>query len=130
MKPCSILVIDDESSLREILCRVLADAGHRVTGAANGKEASKVLLTAAFDVVLTDVIMPEKDGMQVISEIRKRYPEVKIIAMSGGGHVPQDQYLRIAKGLGAHAVLEKPFPNQQLLSTIETMLAAPDSPST
>lgn len=122
MKPCSILVIDDETALREILSQVLTDAGYRVAGAANGKEASRLLSTAAFDIVLTDVIMPEKDGMQVISEVRKKFPEVRIIAMSGGGHVSRDQYLKIAKGLGAHAVLEKPFPNKQLLETIESVV--------
>jgi CheY-like chemotaxis protein len=122
MKACSILLIDDEPALRDILSRVMTDAGHRVTVAANGKEASKMLTGAAFDVVLTDVIMPEKDGMQVISELRKKFPEVRIIAMSGGGHVSRDQYLKIAKGLGAHAVLEKPFPNQQLLTTIESLM--------
>ena len=121
MKPCSVLVIDDESALREILSQVLTDAGHRVVSAENGKEASKALAKAAFDVVLTDVIMPEKDGMQVISEVRKKFPEVRIIAMSGGGHVSRDQYLKIAKGLGAHAVLEKPFANQKLLDTIEEL---------
>ena len=122
MKSCSILVIDDEPALREILSQVLTDAGHRVVGAGNGKEASKALTTGAFDVVLTDVIMPEKDGMQVISELRKKFPEVRIIAMSGGGHVPRDQYLKIAKGLGAHAVLEKPFANQKLLDTVESLI--------
>jgi DNA-binding NtrC family response regulator len=100
---------------------VLTDAGHRVIGAGNGKEASRALLTGAFDVVVTDVIMPEKDGMQVISEVRKKFPQVRIIAMSGGGHVSRDQYLRIAKGLGAHAVLEKPFSNQTLLDTIQAL---------
>jgi CheY-like chemotaxis protein len=125
MKPCSILLIDDEPALRDILSRVLKEAGHLVTGAANGKEASKVLGGAAFDVVLTDVIMPEKDGMQMISEVRKNFPEVRIVAMSGGGHVPRDQYLKIAKGLGAHAVLEKPFSNQQLLATIESLAPSP-----
>ena len=119
MKPCSILVIDDESALREILSQVLTDAGYRVVCAENGKEASRALATSAFDVVLTDVIMPEKDGMQVISEVRKKFPEVRIIAMSGGGHVSRDQYLKIAKGLGAHAILEKPFANQKLLDTIQ-----------
>lgn len=122
MKSCSVLVIDDEPALREILSQVLTTAGHRVVGAGNGKEASKALTSSAFDVVLTDVIMPEKDGMQVISEVRKKFPEVRIIAMSGGGHVSRDQYLKIAKGLGAHAVLEKPFANQKLLDTIEALL--------
>ncbi|MEO7598585.1 MAG: response regulator [Opitutus sp.] len=125
MKSCSILVVDDEPALREILSRVLVDAGHRVMGAANGKEASLILAKAAFDIVLTDVIMPEKDGMQVISELRKKFPEVRIIAMSGGGHVSRDQYLKIAKGLGAHALLEKPFANQQLLDTIESLVPSP-----
>jgi DNA-binding NtrC family response regulator len=124
MKSCSILLIDDEPALREILSRVLTDAGHRVVGAGNGKEASKALTTSAFDVVVTDVIMPEKDGMQVISEVRKKFPEVRIIAMSGGGHVSRDQYLKIAKGLGAHAVLEKPFANQKLLDTIQAVAPA------
>jgi DNA-binding NtrC family response regulator len=128
MKPCSILVIDDEPALREILSQVLTGAGHRVVGAGNGKEASKALATSAFDVVLTDVIMPEKDGMQVISEVRKKYPEVRIIAMSGGGHVSRDQYLKIAKGLGAHAVLEKPFANQKLLDTIEQLVPPSANP--
>ena len=122
MKACSILVVDDEPALREILSRVLTDAGHRVVGAGNGKEASKALSSGAFDIVLTDVIMPEKDGMQVISELRKKFPLVRIIAMSGGGHVSRDQYLKIAKGLGAHAVLEKPFANQQLLATVEAIV--------
>lgn len=122
MKPCSILVIDDESALREILSRVLSDAGHHVVGAADGKEASKALSSMDFDLVLTDVIMPEKDGMQVISELRKKFPAVRIIAMSGGGHVSRDQYLKIAKGLGAHAVLEKPFSNAQLLATVESLV--------
>ncbi len=98
------------------------DAGHRVSGAGNGKEASKALAAETFDIVLTDVIMPEKDGMQVISELRKKFPGIRIIAMSGGGHVSRDQYLKIAKGLGAHAVLEKPFANQLLLSTIEGLV--------
>jgi FixJ family two-component response regulator len=62
--------------------------------------------------------------MQVISEVRKKFPEVRIIAMSGGGHVSRDQYLKIAKGLGAHAILEKPFPNQTLLDTIESLTPA------
>jgi DNA-binding NtrC family response regulator len=124
MKSCSILLIDDEPALREILSRVLTDAGHRVVGAGNGKEASKALTTSAFDVVVTDVIMPEKDGMQVISEVRKKFPNVRIIAMSGGGHVSRDQYLKIAKGLGAHAVLEKPFANQALLDTIQAVTPA------
>lgn len=119
MKSCSILVVDDESDLREIIRHVLTAAGHRVAEAGNGAEATKIFGREAFDIVITDVIMPEKDGMQVISELRKKRPDVRIVAMSGGGHVSRDQYLKLAKALGAHAVLEKPFSNQALLAAVE-----------
>jgi CheY-like chemotaxis protein len=122
MKSCSILVVDDEPELRDLISRVLVDAGHRVTCAENGEQASRLISGEMFDVVLTDVIMPEKDGMQVITELRRKYPSVRVVVMSGGGHVPRDQYLKIAKGLGAHAVLEKPFDNIELRRAIESVL--------
>jgi CheY-like chemotaxis protein len=125
MKSCSILVVDDESELREIICQVLTTAGHRVTEAANGAEAITAFGAMDFDLVVTDVIMPEKDGMQVISELRKKKPGVRIVAMSGGGHVSREQYLKLARALGAHSVLEKPFNNQALLSAVEAASAIP-----
>jgi FixJ family two-component response regulator len=72
--------------------------------------------------VLTDVIMPEKDGIEVIGELRRKQPNVRIVAMSGGGHVALDQYLKIAKGMGAHGILQKPFSNDELLATIEAAM--------
>jgi CheY-like chemotaxis protein len=119
MKPCSILVVDDESELREIIRHVLTSAGHRVIEAANGAEGIKLFASEHFDIVITDVIMPQKDGMQVISELRKKIPGLKIIAMSGGGHVPREQYLKLAKALGAHGVLAKPFNNKALLEAVD-----------
>ena len=127
MKSCSILVVDDEPELRDLMTRVLNRGGHRVTCAANGLEASRAVANQHFDVFVTDVIMPEKDGIQVINELRRKYPQVKIIAMSGGGHVSRDQYLKIAKGLGAHALLEKPFSNDELLATVEALASKTDS---
>jgi Response regulator containing CheY-like receiver, AAA-type ATPase, and DNA-binding domains len=118
MNSRSILVVDDEAELRDVVSRVLMDAGYRVTTAADGKEAIARIGGEAFDLILTDVIMPEKDGMQVITEARRKQPQVKIVAMSGGGHIPRDQYLRIASGLGAHAVLEKPFTSRELIDTV------------
>src|SRR5688572_8539872 len=122
MKSCSILVVDDEPELRDLIGRVLVDAGHRVTCAENGEQASRLISGERFDVVLTDVIMPEKDGMQVITELRRKHPEVRIVAMSGGGHVSREQYLKIAKGLGAHALLQKPFSNDELMQVVESVL--------
>jgi CheY-like chemotaxis protein len=122
MKPCSILVVDDEPDLCELISRMLARAGHKVTCAGDGDEASRVIAKQQFDVVLTDVIMPEKDGIEVIGELRRKQPNVRIVAMSGGGHVALDQYLKIAKGMGAHGILQKPFSNDELLATIEAAM--------
>jgi DNA-binding NtrC family response regulator len=124
MMPASILIVDDEADLRDLMIRVLAQAGYQATGAADGNEATRAMANQHFDVVITDLIMPERDGIQVINELRRKFPEVKIIAMSGGGHISREQYLRIAKGMGAHAQLEKPFTNEQLIDTIRGVLPA------
>jgi len=122
MKPCSILVVDDEPDLCELISRMLARAGHKVTSAGDGDEATRLIAKQKFDIVLTDVIMPEKDGIEVIGELRRKQPNVRIVAMSGGGHVALDQYLKIAKGMGAHGILQKPFSNDELLATIESVM--------
>ena len=119
----SILVVDDEPELRELMLLILKTAGHTVVGAADGVEAAARIANQHFDVVLTDLIMPEKDGLEFIAELREKYPNVRIIAMSGGGHIPRDSYLRIAQGFGAHAILEKPFENREIFAAIETALA-------
>jgi CheY-like chemotaxis protein len=119
----SILVVDDEPELRELILLILKSAGHLVVGAADGVEAATRIAHQHFDVVMTDLIMPEKDGLEFIAELRENYPAVRIIAMSGGGHIPRDSYLRIAQGFGAHAILEKPFENREIFSAIETALA-------
>lgn len=122
MKSCAILVVDDEPELRELIGRVLVAGGHRVTSAENGEQASRWLSKETFDVVVTDVIMPERDGMQVITELRRKHPAVKVIAISGGGHVSREQYLKIAKGLGAHAVLAKPFSTEELMRALRAVM--------
>lgn len=123
MPSYSILVVDDEPELRELILLILRQAGHHVVGAADGAEGTVAIASQAFDIVMTDLIMPERDGLEFISEIRARYPDIRIIAMSGGGHIARDSYLRIAQGFGAHAVLEKPFENKEVFSAIETALA-------
>lgn len=125
MKAMSILIVDDEQELLDVMDQVLTARGFHVTRAANGVEATKAIARKHFDLVITDLIMPEKDGIQLMNEIRRKHPQVRIVAMSGGGHVPREQYLRIAKGLGAHAVLEKPFPNQHLVELVEQLLLKP-----
>jgi CheY-like chemotaxis protein len=105
----SILVVDDEPSVREIMEITLKRAGHRVSGVADGAKASRRLRESPFDVVITDLLMPERDGLELIRELRTAYPHVRIIACSGGGRVNGQQYLQLAKGMGAHGLLAKPF---------------------
>ncbi len=122
MPPPAILVVDDEPEMLDILRQVLAAAGYRVVTAGNGREASAELAREKFDLVLTDLLMPERDGTEVIGELRAKYRDTPVVAMSGGGRMPRGEYLKIAKMFGAHAMLEKPFTNEQLLSTIELLL--------
>lgn len=105
----SILVVDDEPAVREVMVIALRRAGHRVLGVADGKKASRSMREEPFDVVVTDLLMPERDGLELIREVRAHYPKVRIIATSGGGRVNGQQYLQLAKGMGAHGLLAKPF---------------------
>jgi CheY-like chemotaxis protein len=125
MKSGAILIVDDERELREVMKQLLSDEGYTVMSAADGVEAGKLIAKQHFDLVITDLIMPEKDGIELMNEMRWKQPQIRILAMSGGGHVPREQYLRIARGLGAHAVLEKPFTNKTLIDLVAEVLAKP-----
>jgi CheY-like chemotaxis protein len=119
MTACAILVVDDEEELRELIRHVLERAGHAVACARDGREASSVLTTRSFDVVVTDMLMPDQDGLELITELKSKYPAVKIVAMSGGGQIGSDQYLSMAKGFGADVLLRKPFTHQTLLAAVK-----------
>ena len=121
----SILVIDDDPRLLELLQRVLRLHGSdwEVTGASNGREALGFVRERAFDLVITDIHMPDKDGLETIREVRRAQPSAKIMAMSGGGPWQGCDFLRIAQVLGAHAVIEKPFELEKLVATIGNLLA-------
>ena len=125
MLACSILVVDDEPGIRELLGMMLESAGHSVSSAEDGIQAPKMMASQKFDIVITDLLMPERDGLEFITETRKKYPAVKIIAMSGGGHIARDSYLRIAKNFGAHFLLEKPFSQSGVLGAIEAVQGMP-----
>ncbi len=105
----------------------LEGMGHTVTEASNGQEGLVQYESSPADLVLTDLIMPEKEGMETIMELRKKYPAVKIIAMSGGGRMTPANYLHIAQRLGAGRVLSKPFHSEELAAAINGLLSAHDS---
>jgi DNA-binding response OmpR family regulator len=113
--------VDDEPGIRELLSIMLESSGYTVVTAEDGVQAPKIMATRHIDVVITDLLMPERDGLEFITELRKNHPAVRIIAMSGGGHIARDSYLRIAKTFGAHYLLEKPFNLASVLGAIEAV---------
>lgn len=117
-----ILLIDDDSLVRETLRRVLERADHVVIEAANGSKGLAVLDTQRPDIVVTDLLMPEKEGIETIFEIRKRYSDLKIIAITGGGRAKNMDFLDMARKAGANTALAKPFPPQALLNEIAALL--------
>ncbi len=111
----TILVADDEDGIRTLLTHWLERAGHRTDCASSGQEASRLLRQKPFDMVITDVVMPDGDGYELIAEVRRIQPGARIVAISGGGKYLQGaDCLKIARGLGAHSVVMKPFNWEQL----------------
>jgi CheY-like chemotaxis protein len=111
-----ILLVEDEEAVRSLLKAVLEDEGYQIREASNGKEALQSYASSPADLILTDIVMPDTEGIEMIMRLRKSDPKVKIVAMSGG------DYLTLAKRLGADHILAKPFSNQALLDTVKIML--------
>lgn len=121
--PSRILIIDDETQVRGMLVSVLSDAGYIVLEAADGREGMKVYKESPTDLVITDLVMPEKDGIETVMEMRAHFPNAKIIAISGGDKGGGHATLRIAGLLGAKRTLAKPFSIGDLLHTVSEVLA-------
>ena len=117
-----ILVIDDDVHILRALRWMLEGEGYEVVEAVDGNEGIKLLRREPIDLVITDIIMPEKEGLETIMELRRDFPSVKIVAMSGGGHVSPKEYLYLAKKLGAQHTLCKPFTRQETLGAIRDIL--------
>jgi CheY-like chemotaxis protein len=118
----SILVVDDDDEFRSMLVESLSQAGYAVTEARDGREGLHMYRNHPRDLIITDLIMPEKEGLETIEEFRRDYPGIRIIAISGGSrHGPFD-YLKMARALGARQVLAKPFSRQEILDAITQVL--------
>jgi CheY-like chemotaxis protein len=124
MSTTSILLVEDDAAVLSVLRSALVNAGYRVVPATDGAEAEATLTREEFALVITDLIMPGKDGIEMIKELRKTHPRLPILAISGGGRMPRDGYLKVAHLLGAQAVLGKPFSNEQLLTVVSGLLSA------
>ena len=118
----SILVVDDEDLVRFSVRQMLEDVGHTVKEAADGVEGIAQLQGCAFDLMITDIVMPRKEGMETITEAKQMQPDLRVIAISGGGPVGQFHYLELAKQFGADAVLAKPFKKQELIALVDTLV--------
>ena len=113
-----ILVIDDEVTSRIILRTILEDAGHHVIEAEDGKEGIRAYKEESIEIVITDILMPEKDGLEIISELCQGEIDVKIIAISSGGRFAPSNYLRSATLCGAICTFEKPVDRDELIGAI------------
>lgn len=119
----SILIIDDEPSVLRILRRMLEEAGHVVTEAPDGDVAFQQFQGQPADLVITDVFMPDMDGIELLVNIRRSFPETRVLAMSGGGLLSREQALGDASLLGADEILPKPFTKDEVLATVDRILA-------
>ena len=123
-----ILLIEDDESVRTMLQMILVHFGHTVMEAGNGNEGLEQFRRAGADLVITDIVMPEKEGIEVLLELRKEQPPVKIIAISGGGRQSATDYLHLATLLGASTVLAKPFSSAELVAAITELLPQGGAP--
>ena len=119
-----VLVIEDNSVVRRAMLRMLEEAGYDVLGAEDGEQGLAVFRSERPDLVITDLVMPVKDGMETIVEIRRERPETKIIAVSGGARVGNTDILKIAKDLGADDIIPKPFDADDFIDRVRRCLDA------
>lgn len=122
----NILVIDDDESLREIIAAALGAAGHTVGLAKDGNEGLQALRRSPPDLVISDIVMSEMDGLEMVRRLRSLFPNLPVIAMSGHSSY-SDLYLKMAKLLGARRVLTKPFKVEQLLAAVDEALGTNDT---
>ena len=117
-----ILIIDDEEVARFTLREILESRGHEVDDASDGLEGIAKQKAGEFDLVITDIIMPEKEGVETTIELRHEYPNLKIIAISGGGRTRNLDFLKMAEQFGADKVMAKPFSPDELLAAVNECL--------
>jgi DNA-binding response OmpR family regulator len=118
----SILVVDDDEYIRIMLKKLFEQEGYAVQSAENGKTAVKSIYEKPVDIVITDIIMPEKEGLETIMELRRDFPGLEIIAISGGGLIHANEYLKLAKVMGARYTFSKPLSIAELKAAVRSLL--------
>jgi DNA-binding response OmpR family regulator len=125
----SCLIIEDDHQVRKMLSLTLERAGHYVDEAVDGQEGTEMCAINSYDIIIADILTPRKEGLETILELRQEYPEMKIIAVSGGGRVGPTMYLQTAKVFGADYTFEKPIDRKKLLEKIDELLEKTDDHS-
>jgi CheY-like chemotaxis protein len=120
----SIILVEDDAQVREALRLLLEADGHRVVGARDGEEGLRAVRALGCDLVVCDVFMPNKDGLETIRELRAEWPHLPVVAISAGGHRPQHDVLALAVALGVDGALAKPFAAQALYDAVRRALEA------
>ncbi len=119
----TILVVDDEADVIRMITQILEDAGYQVVSTNRGEDAINHLAGQPVDLVITDIVMPEMEGIEFIRSVKGSHPTLPIVAISGGGRSHNADFLRFARNLGAHATLTKPFRREELLAAVSEVLA-------
>lgn len=122
-----ILIIDDDHHILLMIKKMLERAGFEVDLASNGNEGLELFKRIPADLVITDIIMPEKEGLETIREMKRLSSDLKIIAMSGGGKISADNYLETAKIFGASKVLQKPFSQKTMILAVTDLVGLPST---
>jgi DNA-binding response OmpR family regulator len=118
-----ILLVDDDENFRKMLELILRHEQHAVTTAADGNEAMRLVQDNTFDLIITDLLMPGKEGIETIMELRRKFPALKFIAMSGGGFTDPAGNLAVCLKLGVAQTLTKPFSREELLAAVASVLS-------
>lgn len=119
----TILIADDEPSVRDVIRRILLVENHRVVEAVDGEDALRLVRAEKPELALVDLFMPRKEGLETIVQLRRQFPDLKIIAISGGNPTHGMSFLEIAAKLGAHRTLAKPFAMEAVLAAVAELLA-------
>lgn len=118
----NILVIDDDPMAREFIAEALSQTGHHIATASNGRQGLALFGATPFDLVITDIIMPDVEGIETIMQLKREKPGVRIIAISGGGKISAYSHLSLAEKFGVKKTLAKPFGKADLFSAVNEVL--------
>jgi DNA-binding response OmpR family regulator len=118
-----IILIEDDPWISNIFRQLLENAGHVVDVAENGQQGFDMYRANPADLVITDIVMPVKDGLETILDLKNEFPHARVIAISGGGAIESDRYLSLAESIGAIKALQKPLTKEELLAAVDESLA-------